>query len=250
MKTLCFTNAKGGVGKTTSAVNVAGALADRGARVLLVDMDQQASASVSVGIEPEDRDAYDVATGAAEVEDAAVWRNGLNGCSGFHVVPASIRLAKLDTGAAKGGVTGILSRALERAAESYDYAVIDCPPSLGAATLSALRASDAVYIPLGADYLALRGINTVTAVVRRERERNKGLEVGGVIVTGYDARKVLCRSVLDAAIASFGADKVRTIRTCVALAEAPSAQQTIFEYAPKSNGAADYADAAEWIAGR
>lgn len=249
MRTLCFTNAKGGVGKTTSAVNVAGALADGGARVLLVDLDQQASASISLGVEPVDADAYDVVTGGHTVTDAVVARPGEEGHASIDVVPASIRLARLDTEAG-GGLTGRLARALDAVAGSYDYAVIDCPPSLGAATLAALRASDAVYIPLSADYLALRGINTVTSVVRRERERNSGLEVGGVIVTNYDSRKVLCRNVLEAAEGTFGKGRVWPVRTCVALAEAPSAQQTIFEYAPKSNGAADYAAIANAIAGR
>lgn len=243
MRTICFTNAKGGVGKTTTAVNVAGALADAGLRVLLIDLDQQASASLSVGVEPGEVDAYDVATGRAEVSDAAVRREGREGRASFDVLPASIRMARFDSDATGGGVIGRLASALERASSSYDFAVIDCPPSLGAATLAGLRAADVAYIPLSADYLALRGINTVLAVVRNERKRNPRLEVGGVVVTSYDGRKVLCRQVLDAARESFKG-KAHTVRTCVALAEAPSAQETIFEYAPKSNGAADYAEIA------
>lgn len=226
MRTICFTNAKGGAGKTTSAVNVAAYLAKR-SRVVLVDLDQQASATLSLGVESDGPTSYEVITGSAGIAEAAVPHG-----KRLYVVPASVRLAMLD---AEKAPTGALKRALEGA--GYDFAVIDCPPSIGRATTAALKASDAAFIPIRADYLSLLGIEPITETMGAV---NPSLSIAGVIVTDYDGRKALCKKVLASVEEKFGKDRTFPVRTCVALAEAPIAHESIFGYDPESNGAKDY----------
>lgn len=238
MKTICFTNAKGGVGKTTSAVNVAAALGRRFGSVVLIDLDQQASATASLGARQDGPTSYDVLTGEVGIDDAAA----LAGAPGVAVVPAGIELAAAD--ASKGIRLDALRRAL--AASQFDIAVLDCPPALSLPTLCAMAASEFAVVPMRADYLSLRGIETTLGAM----QRFDGLSVAGVILNEYDGRKVLCRQVLERVRARFGEDSTFTVRSCVALAEAPMEGVSVLDYAPKSNGAVDYQAVADSLAAR
>lgn len=143
----------------------------------------------------------------------------------------------------------ILKELFEPVVEHYDYIIIDCPPSLGLLTLNALTCSQTVYIPLQTEFLALQGLAKIKQVIDKVKFRlNKDIEIGGVIATMYDSRKVLSRDVVDTILKYFGEKVFNTyIRDNVSLAEAPAQRMDIFSYAPKSNGAEDYLGLCEEI---
>lgn len=238
MQTIALFNQKGGTGKTTSAVNIAAGLVRLGRRVLLVDMDPQANATLSLGIAGElEKTTFEVLDGTITATDAIHDRGGLS------VIPSGLQLAAAELRFA--GVPGremLLRDALEGIGADFDFILIDCPPSLGLLTLNALGAATAVYIPIQAEFLPIRGIAQLLDTVELVRRRiNKGLAVRGVFGTFYDGRKTLNRDVIDHIKQTFGASVFNTyIRDNVALAEAPGRGQTIFEYEPGSHGAADY----------
>jgi chromosome partitioning protein len=238
MNIISLFNQKGGVGKTTSAVNIGAGLVQLGKRVLLIDLDPQASLTVSLGFNPTDSEVsvYELLDGKATTAQAIRSREGLD------VIPSAIQLAGAELQLA--GVPGreMLLRDALRDLADYDFVLIDCPPSLGLLTLNALTASKSIYIPIQAEFLPMQGlkqlIDTVSIVQRR---LNPGLEIAGVITTFYDPRKVLQRQVLERIKERFGHKVFNSmIRVNVALAEAPSVGKTIFEYQPDSHGAKDY----------
>lgn len=235
-------NQKGGVGKTTSAVNIASGLARLKKRVLVVDLDPQGSATLSLGLRA-DKSVYEVLRGDMSVKNAIVTYNN------YDVIPANVRLAKLD--AETNGEPGremLLTEALEPIKGDYDFIFIDCPPSLGLLTLCGLSAADALIIPVQPEILALHGLKqigeTVTAVKKRINPR---LHLGGVLVTMYDGRKVLNRNVFDTLKKQYPETFLTPIRNNIAIAEAPGSKKDVFEYAPKSNGAADYMEVSKEI---
>lgn len=243
-------NQKGGVGKTTSSVNIGAALAAKGHKVLGVDIDPQANLSTHLGVgagedpnNPEQDSGpeitiYDVLKGSAEPKDAILQRS-----ENFDVLPSSLFLSAADL--ELGGQVGrelILKRALAKVSQDYDYIVIDCPPALGLLSLNALAAVEEVIIPVQSEYLALHGVRQLLDTIDQVRQvYNPGLKVGGVLICLHDNRRRLARAVSDTIRAYFGELVFDTvIRTNVSLAEAPASGQTIFEYAPKSSGAEDY----------
>ena len=236
-------NHKGGVGKTTSAINIGAALVELGRRVLLVDLDPQANLTVSLGIPRQRITIYENMRGEAELTPFEVKPN-------FHVITSTLDLSGAEMELInEAGREFILRELFQAISHDYDYIIIDCPPSLGLLTLNALTASDYVVIPMQTEFLALQGLAKIKQIVDKVRFRlNKKLDIGGVAATMYDNRKVLNRDVLTTIQKYFGSKVFQTlIRENVALAEAPAAHKDIFEYSNKSNGADDYLDLAKEI---
>jgi len=231
-----ISNHKGGVGKTTSALNLGAGLATLGETVLLVDLDPQANLSQSLGIREPVNHVYGSIRGEYPLTPVEI-------LSGLDLIPSTLDLSGAEIElSAETGREYILRELLEPLRNRYDYILIDSPPSLGLLTINALTASQEVFIPLQAQYLALQGLSKLVEVIEKIQKRlNTSLRIGGVFITQYDSRKVLNRNVVETIEAHFK-DRVFTtrIRDNVALAEAPTAGLDIFRYAPKSYGAKDY----------
>lgn len=234
-KIIAIAQHKGGVGKTTSCINIAASLRNAGYKVLLVDMDAQANLTELLGLE-----SY------VSIADALNGKGPLPILQkdGLDIVPSSLDLA--DTEAQMYGkliarehiLKGLLSEARER----YDFVILDCPPSLGLLTINALTAADDVIIPVQAQYLAVRGLSSLLEIIKLVKgSLNSTLSIFGVFVTQYDGRKILNRDISDALKDMFKKELFNTmIRDTVALAEQHTAKTDIFKYAPASYGAADY----------
>lgn len=240
-KVISISNHKGGVGKTTSAINIGAGLNSLGQRVLLIDLDPQANLSQSLGLQDQGPNIYtylkQISTG---------YRTPISPVEvllGLEVIPSTLDLSGAEVElSAEAGREYILRELIEPLRERYDYILIDSPPSLGLLTINALTASDEVFIPLQAQYLALQGLTKLLEVIDKIRKRlNKDLKVGGVFITQYDSRKILNRDVV-ATIQDHFKNQVfnARIRDNIALAEAPAQGVDIFRYSPKSYGAEDY----------
>jgi chromosome partitioning protein len=239
-------NHKGGVGKTTSTINIGAGLKEQGKKVLLIDLDPQANLSISLGIPRQKHTIYEALRGEGDLQPYT-HRPGLD------VITSSLDLSGAEMELInEAGREFILRDLLHQIIDQYDYVLIDCPPSLGLLTLNALTASRYVLIPLQTEFLAVQGLAKIKQVIDKVKFRlNKSLEMGGVIATMYDSRRVLNRDVVDTIHKYFGDKVFKTyIRDNVALAEAPAQRKDIFEYAPKSPGAADYAGLSKEIAER
>ena len=235
---ITISNHKGGVGKTTSAINIGAGLNKLGKRVLLVDLDPQANLSQSLNIREPEYHIYQAIKGEEMLRPIEIIRD-------LHVIPSTLDLSGAEIELSnETGREYILRELLEPLRSEYDYILIDSPPSLGLLTINALTASDVVYIPLQAQYLAIQGVSKLLEVIDKIKKRlNKGLRVGGVFLTQYDSRKVLNRDVEDTIRGHFKSAVFTTkIRDNVALAEAPVKGLDIFRYQAKSYGAQDYMD--------
>ena len=247
-KIIAIMNQKGGVGKTTTTVNLGAILAQEyRRRILLVDLDPQANMSDHLGLDPNSTDdsIYNV------LIDGADPRTVIRRVHGLEALPANLDLSGAEIELA--GMEGRNSRlrdALSGLRDQYDYILLDCPPSLGILTVSGLAAADTVIVAMEAEYLALRGISQLLHTVDRVSQvMNPGLEVGGVVFCMFDGRTMLARDV-KGEVEKFLPGKVfRTVvRKNIRLAEAPSRGMTILEYEPRCAGADDYREvAAEFL---
>jgi chromosome partitioning protein len=255
VRTIAIINQKGGVGKTTSVANLGAAIAARGHKVLLVDMDPQSHLTLHLGVEPgASASMYDVMVGDTGLAAAAVEAR-----PNLSIVPAVIDLAAAEVELVTTvGREQILRDKLNATPLPYEFVLIDCPPSLGLLTLNALAASQDVLIPLQPHFLALQGLGKLLETVALVQRRiNPALKVSGVLLCMYETGTRLAGEVLTdlrnffelsttAAVPWSAARIFKTpIRRNVKLAESPSHGKTIFDYEPSSNGAADYAAMAE-----
>ena len=242
-KTVAVANQKGGVGKTTTAVNLACCVQARGARVLLVDCDPQGNASSGAGVAArEGRALYDVLTGAVPAE-TAVTRGKY--CD---VLPSDIRLAAAEQELVDAPHRERRLRdALASLSARYDFIFIDCPPSLGLLTVNALGASDTVLIPMQCEYFALEGLSLLVSSIRAvKRGINPHIDIEGILLTMYDARANLTIQVAEEVKKYFGAKVYKTVvPRNIRLSEAPSHGLPILAYDRSSRGAEAYGAAAD-----
>jgi len=240
MKIYAIVNQKGGVGKTTSVISLAAYLAEKH-RVLIVDIDPQGNATSGLGFDrhADNPDIYDVILGHSSMAEATQSHPHLS----VDVIPASPNLAGAEIELVQAiGREYRVKEALETVGESYDYVLIDCPPSLGLLTVNALTASDSVIIPVQCEYLALEGLTQLNDTVTMVRKYlNPKLDIRGLIMTMYDSRTNLSRQVVDEVKAYFPGKVFRAIiPRNIRLSEAPSHGEPISEYAPNSSGALAY----------
>nr|WP_309100869.1 AAA family ATPase [Fredinandcohnia onubensis] len=247
-KIISIANQKGGVGKTTTSVNLSACLAYVGKRVLLVDIDPQGNATSGCGIEKANIDQciYDVLVDDVEAKNVTVPTTVEN----LYMIPATIQLAGAEIELVPTISREVrLKRALEEVQDQYDYIIIDCPPSLGLLTLNALTASDTVVIPVQCEYYALEGLSQLLNTIRLvQKHLNKELMIDGVLLTMLDARTNLGIQVIEE-VKKYFQDKVykTIIPRNIRLSEAPSHGEPIIIYDPKSRGAEVYLELAKEV---
>jgi len=243
---IACSNHKGGVGKTTSVVNIGAGLSRLKKKVLLVDMDPQANLTQSFGVNNPEFTIYEALKGEHKLVAINVDKN-------LDVVASSLDLSGAEMElSSEAGREYIFTELIEPLVDDYDYIFVDCPPSLGLLTINALTAADELFIPLQPHYLAIKGLTKIIEVKDKVKKRlNKKIEITGVFVTQYDKRKILHRDVVDT-INTYFQDKVfkTKIRDNIALAEAPSMGTDIFRYNPRCYGADDYMDLCKEIVKR
>jgi chromosome partitioning protein len=245
---IAIANQKGGVGKTTTSINLSACLAYLGKKVLLIDIDPQGNASSGIGVAKGELETciYDVLIDDEPVENVVIQSKVEN----LYVLPATISLA----GAEIELVSTIsrelrLKNALEPIKEKYDFIIIDCPPSLGLLTINALTASDAVIIPVQCEYYALEGLSQLLSTIRLvQKHLNKNLMIDGVLLTMLDARTNLGLQVIEE-VKKYFQDKVykTVVPRNVRLSEAPSHGESIIQYDAKSRGAEVYLELAREV---
>jgi chromosome partitioning protein len=259
-RVLVVANQKGGVGKTTSTVNVAAALAQFGLRVLVIDLDPQGNASTAMNVEHHrgTPSTYDLLVEGAPLKDVVTECPDI---ANLFVVPATIDLA-----GAEIELVSVVAReqrlhkalkassqvgtAADAGEDRYDFVFIDCPPSLGLLTLNALVAGEEMLIPIQAEYYALEGLGQLLSTVDMVRQHlNPDLAISAILITMYDARTRLAAGVAEEVREHFGAQVLRTaIPRSVRVSEAPSYAQTVMTYDPGSPGAMSYLEAARELA--
>jgi chromosome partitioning protein len=232
-------NQKGGVGKTTTVINVGAYLGALGSRVLLVDCDPQGNTTSGLGVRPSTGGLYDVLAGAVPVLDALERTS----TRGVDLLPATVELAGAEVELLEEEhPERLLGEALDEVRSRYDYILLDCPPSLGLLTVNALVAADAVLVPVQCEYLALEGLARLMSTIERVRaQSNPRLRIFGLVMTMYDSRTSLSHQVAEEVRRHYPTLTFETvIPRNVRLSEAPSFGQTILDYDPLSRGAEAY----------
>ncbi|MEM6481233.1 MAG: AAA family ATPase [Pseudomonadota bacterium] len=248
-KIVAIANQKGGVGKTTTAINLGAALSDLGQRVLLVDLDPQGNASTGLGIEADDRDftTYDLLLEEVELRRVILRTTHDN----LFIVPSTVDLSSADMELVANEKRSFLLfdalRQPEMDAFGFDFILIDCPPSLNLLTVNAMVAAHSVLVPLQSEFFALEGLSQLMLTLREVRETaNPDLRIEGVVLTMFDGRNNLSAQVEEDARENLGALVFRTrIPRNVRLSEAPSFALPVLDYDPSSKGALAYRDLAE-----
>ncbi len=243
-KIISVANQKGGVGKTTTAINLAAALVEEGVRVLVVDLDPQGNASTGLGVETAERqfNTYDLLLGEADLKDVIQFIDD----EGMAIIPATVDLSSADIELMSNEKRSfLLYDALRQPAMDefdWDYVLIDCPPSLNLLTVNAMVASDSVLIPLQSEFFALEGLSQLMLTVREVRQTaNPKLRIEGVVLTMFDKRNNLSQQVEEDARANLGEIVFNTkIPRNVRVSEAPSFAQPVLQYDPLSKGAEAY----------
>ncbi|WP_261131413.1 ParA family protein [Bacillus sp. Marseille-Q3570] len=247
-KVIAIANQKGGVGKTTTSVNLGACLSYLGKEVLLIDIDPQGNATSGVGIDKGDIDQciYDVLVDDVDAQKVVQQTN----VEGLSIIPSSIQLAGAEIELVPTISREVrLKRAIEHITDQFDYIIIDCPPSLGLLTINSLTAADAVLIPVQCEYYALEGLSQLLNTVRLvQKHLNKHLMIEGVLLTMFDARTNLGMQVIDE-VKKYFQEKVygTVIPRNIRLSEAPSHGKPIIIYDPKSRGAEVYLDLAKEV---
>ena len=241
-------NQKGGVGKTTTTINLAASIADRGYRVLIVDIDPQGNATSGLGIEKSeiDQDIYNVLIDEVPLKETIHHTSTKK----LDIVPATINLSGAET-----ELISMMARetrlksAIDTVNDDYDFIFVDCPPSLGQLSINAFTASDSILIPVQSEYYAMEGLSQLLNTIRLvQKHFNKDLGVEGVLLTMLDARTNLGAEVVKEVQSYFNKKVYKTIIPSITkLAEAPSYGQPITEYAPRSRGAKVYDDLAKEV---
>ncbi len=240
-KIVAFLNQKGGVGKTTTCVNVAGYLAEMGKKILLVDIDQQGNASSAIGIDREKKykTIYDVIVDDATIEEVIMKSKYDN----LDIVPADPDLAGAEVELVQmNNREKVIRKILNQVKDRYDYVCVDCPPSLGLITVNALTACDSVLIPIQCEYFALEGLSQLMYTIKLVKKHlNENIDVEGVVLTMKDNRSNLGQQVAEDITKYFGKKVYKTvIPRNVRLAEAPSFGEPINKYDPRCAGALAY----------
>ncbi len=249
-KITAVANQKGGVGKTTTAINISASLAAAGRKVLLIDTDPQGNSTSGVGIDKDNLDGslYDLYTGSRSIEEIMLD----SGVENLKIISSNIELigAELELSGKENRET-ILKRSVESIKNRFDYIFIDCPPSLSLLTLNALVAADSLLIPMQCEYYALEGISMLLRTFNLIKDSfNPDLEIEGIVLTMFDGRNTLAHQVSDELRRHFGEKVYRTlIPRNVTLAEAPSHGKPVIQYDIRSRGAQSYLELAKEMMG-